>query len=60
MPNEKKQTPQQRYAKKNIKQYKFDCMKSTEQDIIAKMESVKNKAGYVKSLIRQDIAKEKE
>lgn len=48
-------TPQERYAKKNIKQYKFDCIKTTEQDIIEKMESVPNKARYVKNLIRKDI-----
>lgn len=49
-------TPQERYAKKYKKQYKFDCIKTTEQDIIDKMESVPNKAGYVKGLIRKDIA----
>lgn len=48
-------TPQERYAKKYIKQYKFDCVKTTEQDIIDKMESVPNKARYVKDLIRKDI-----
>lgn len=58
--SEKKETPQQRYAKKYIKQYKFDCMKTTEQDIIDKMESVPNKAGYVKGLIRKDIYEKKE
>lgn len=54
---ERKITPQQRYAEKNIKQFKIDCMKTTEQDIIQKLESVPNKAGYIKSLIRADIAK---
>lgn len=53
---EKKITPQERYAKKTIKQYKFDCMKSTEEDIINKMESVPNKARYIKNLIRKDIS----
>lgn len=53
---EKKLTPQQRYAKKNIKQFKIDCMMNTEADIIKKLESVPNKAGYIKSLIRADIA----
>lgn len=48
-----------RYAKKNIKQYKFDCIISTEQDIIQKMETQSNKAGYIKKLIREDISKEK-
>ena len=53
---EKKLTPQQRYAKKNIKQFKIDCMMNTEADIIKKLESVPNKAGYIKQLIRADIA----
>lgn len=53
---EKKVTPQERYAAKYKKQYKLDCFTSTEQDIIDKLESVPNRAGYIKSLIRADIA----
>lgn len=34
-------------------------MKSTEADLIEKLESVENKAGYIKSLIRADIEKSK-
>jgi hypothetical protein len=34
-------------------------MKNTEQDIIQKLDSVPNKAGYIKRLIRADIAKDK-
>jgi len=34
-------------------------MMNTEQDIIQKLESVPNKAGYIKQLIWEDIAKEK-
>lgn len=56
---ERKITPQERYKKKNVKQIKFDCVKTTESDIIKKLDSVPNKAGYIKSLIRADIAKEK-
>lgn len=55
---ERKKTPQERYAAKNIRQFKIDCMKSTEQDIINKLDSVPNKAGYIKDLIRADIAKQ--
>ena len=55
---EKKLTPQQRYAKKNIKQFKIDCVTTTEADIIKKLESMPNKAGYIKQLIRADIASE--
>lgn len=34
-------------------------MHNTEADILEKLSSVENKAGYIKSLIRADIAKEK-
>ena len=50
-------TPQERYAAKYKKQFKIDCFTSTELDIIQKLESVPNKAGYIKQLIRADIAK---
>ena len=55
--NEKKETPQERYAKKYKKRYSLDCFTSTEQDIINKLESVQNRAGYIKALIRQDLQK---
>jgi hypothetical protein len=32
-------------------------MLTTEMDIVEKLESVENKSGYIKSLIRADIAK---
>lgn len=56
---ERKQTPQERYAAKYKKQFKIDCFTSTEQDIINKLNSVPNKAGYIKQLIRADIEKNK-
>ena len=56
---ERKETPQERYAKKYKKQFKIDLITTTEQDIIEKLESVPNKAGYIKALIRADIAKDK-
>ena len=55
----RKLTPQERYATKYKKQFKIDCFIHTEQDIIAKLESVPNKAGYIKSLIRRDIENKK-
>ncbi|MBR0120613.1 MAG: hypothetical protein IJM10_02375 [Clostridia bacterium] len=57
--SEKKITPQERYAAKYKRQIKIDCFTSTEQDILDKLDSVPNKAGYIKSLIRADIAKDK-
>ncbi len=58
--SKKKQTPQERYAEKYKKQYSLPCFTTTEQDIIDKLESVKNKSGYIKQLIRADIANNKE
>ena len=52
---ERKQTPQERYAAKYKKQYSLPCFTTTEQDIIDKLESVPNKAPYIKQLIRADI-----
>ncbi len=57
--SERKMTPQERYAAKYKKQFKLDCFTRTEQDIIDKLESVPNKAGYIKQLIRADIAASK-
>ena len=56
---ERKMTPQERYAAKYKRQFKIDCFTSTEQDIIDKLESVPNKAGNIKQLIRDDIAASK-
>lgn len=53
-------TPQERYQKNNKKQYSLVCIISTEQDIIQRLESKTNKAGYIKSLIRADMAREKQ
>lgn len=53
----RKETPQDRYHKAHTKSYVIRMMKRTEADIIEKLESVPNKAGYIKSLIRADIEK---
>ncbi|MCD7722679.1 MAG: hypothetical protein LUH82_01830 [Clostridiales bacterium] len=58
--SKEKQTPQERYAAKYKKQYSLPCFTTTEQDIIDRLESVPNKAGYIKKLIRADIEAEKE
>lgn len=56
---DEKYAPQKRYAAKYKKQYLVPCFTNTEQDIIDKLESVPNKAGYIKQLIRADIAAQK-
>ena len=50
--------PQDRYNKAHTVNLNIRLMKNTEQDIIEKLESVSNKAGYIKQLIRRDIAEE--
>ena len=52
------ETPQQRYSKKYMKNVALPINTKTEQDIIEKLNSVPNKSGYIKQLIRADIAKE--
>jgi len=54
---EKKETPQDRYHKAHTVNVNIRLMKNTEQDIIQKLASVPNKAGYIKSLIRADMEK---
>lgn len=56
---EKRETPQERYEKKNVVRVTFKVIKTTEPDILEKLESVENKSGYIKSLIRADIENEK-
>ncbi len=51
----KRQTPQDRYNKAHTVSLTIRLMKNTEQDILEKLESVPNKAGYIKALIRADM-----
>lgn len=52
-----KYAPQKRYNAKYVRQIKFVCNTNTEQDILDKLDSVENKNGYIKALIRADIEK---
>ena len=47
-----------RYKEKNIRQVKFEFNLKTDADILSKLDSVPNKTGYIKNLIREDIKKE--
>lgn len=49
----------ERYDKENTKSIKFKFNKKTDADILNRFEEVGNKQGYVKRLIREDIAKDK-
>jgi len=46
-----------KYNKENTRLYNFRVVTNTEQDIIQRLESVANKSGYIKALIRADIAR---
>ena len=51
---------QQKYDKKNTKQFMMKLNLKYDADIIDKLESVKNRQGYIKDLIRNDIAAHEE
>ena len=48
---------QKKYHAENIRQIKFELNQKTDADILEKLDSVPNKQGYIKALIRADIAK---
>lgn len=48
-----------KYKRKAEKQYLLQVNLKTDMDIINKMESVPNKNGYIKKLIRDDIENER-
>lgn len=45
------------YQKKFVKQLKVKLYRNTEQDIIDYIESIPNKSGYIKELIKKDMKK---
>ena len=46
-----------KWQAQHVKRYGFPVMLDTEPEVIAKLESVPNKSGYIKDLIKKDIAK---
>lgn len=48
---------QAKYKKKNTKRIAFDVNLNTDQDIIQRLSEVPNTQGYLKELIRADIAR---
>lgn len=46
-----------KYDKEHTKQIMLKFNLETDADILAKLEEVENKQGYIKQLIRQDIEK---
>lgn len=55
--SEKKKLSNARYDAKTARRYGFKLNKGTDADIIAKLDSVPSMQGYIKALIRADIAK---
>lgn len=49
-------TPQERYIAKNIVRVVVSLNRNTDADILRHLGGVENKQGYVKALIRADIA----
>ena len=47
-----------RYRTRSCRQFNLCLNKGTDSDVIAKIEAQENKQGYIKELIRRDIAKE--
>lgn len=54
---EKKQTAKDRYDARTALYVSLKLNKGTDADIIAKLEEVENKQGYMKDLIRKDLQK---
>lgn len=48
-----------KWASSNVKQVKFNLNIEKDADILEKLDSVENKQGYIKDLIRRDIANKK-
>lgn len=48
---------QQRYKKAHVKQIAFTLNDRTDADILEHLERIPNKQGYIKQLIRDDMAK---
>ena len=51
-----KMAAESRYKSRVIRQYKIDLNRNTDGDIIAWLESKDNRQGYIKRLIREDMA----
>ena len=55
--DEKRMTPQQRYDEKYRKVVSIAFFTSTEQELLDWLDRQDNKAGYIKRLIREDMAR---
>lgn len=53
----KRETPQERYDRNNTVRVALKLNTKTDADILARLEKVGNKQGYIKGLIRKDMGK---
>ena len=54
----KRWAKQEDYEKTHARVYHVKVMKHTEEDVFLRLEAQPNKTGYIKRLIREDIARE--
>lgn len=57
MEKDDKYKAQKKYQLEKQKQYQFRFTRSTDADIIEKLDSVPNRLGYIRELIRKDLQK---
>lgn len=57
--NEKMKESIAKYQKTHVQQVKFNFSREYDADILEKLETVGNKQGYIKELIRADITRAK-
>lgn len=57
MEEKKKYAAQEKYDKVNTVRMALKLNKNTDADILKKLDEVESKQGYIKELIRRDIAK---
>lgn len=56
MSSEAQKRAQKKYDSSHTRQIMLKLNTTTDADVLAKLDQVKNKQGYIKSLIRQDIS----
>ena len=57
--NEARAKANQKWEKANVKRLLVKLYLNTDKDILEKLETMKNKQGYIKQLIRKDIAEDR-
>lgn len=56
---ETKYNPQKKYIKENMRRYALNINRNTDADILEYLEGRDNVQGYLKRLIREDMARQK-